>query len=130
MQALKQENKVVFYKKVGGVSTKIETTNDEMDFLIDQEILAREFVSKVKEMFEKWASETYICSKNKIYVGGRPDESLYYCTSDCSIARPIDRHYNVGILNTAYNLAREYGLCVTCVHRGGNAIYEFWIDSK
>lgn len=131
MQALREDNKLVFYRTIGGVSTKMETTRDEMDFLIDREIMAREFiVSIIKEKFEKWARETYICSKNKIYVGINEDDTLYYFTSECPMVRHVDKRFKGAILHTAYSLAREYGICAMCTHQNGMTSYEFWIGSK
>ena len=72
MQALRKEENLVFYRTINGVSTRTEVTRDEMDSLIDLEIMAREFLVKViKEKFERWARDSYICSKNKIFAAQR-----------------------------------------------------------
>lgn len=131
MQALSQDNKVVFFRTINGISSRVETTSEKMDEIITQEIMAREFiVSVIKEKFERWARETFICSKDRIYVGINDDDTLYYFTSGCSMVRRIDKCYNAGILHAAYTLANEYGICVTCVHENGATRYEFWIGSK
>lgn len=131
MQALKNENTLAFCRTIGGVANGAEISRRDMKCAFYQEILAREFVvSVVKEKLEEWARDTFICSKNKIYIGCNDDKTLYYFTSGNSIAVSIDIRYDASILHTAYNIAREYGLCVTCIYRNGTAIYEFWIDSK
>ena len=131
MQAVRNDENLVFYRTINGVSTRTEVTCDEMDSLIDQEIIAREFIVKViKEKFERWARDSYICSKNRIFAGANQDGTIYYFTSECQIIRRVDSRYKSEILQMAYSLAREYGICATLHHQNGMASYEFWIGSK
>ena len=131
MQALRKEENLVFYRTINGVSTRTEVTRDEMDSLINKEIMAREFLVKViKEKFERWARDSYICSKNKIFAGANQDGTIYYFTSECPMVRRVDSCYKSEILHVAYSLAREYGICATCIHQNDMVSYEFWIGSK
>lgn len=131
MQALRNDENLVFYRTINGVSTRTEVTRDEMDSIINQEIMAREFLVRViKEKFERWARDSYICSKNRIFAGANHDGTIYYFTSECTMERRVDSCYKSEILHVAYSLAREYGICATCIHQNGMVSYEFWIGSK